>query len=147
MALKARQVAEYFLSLSDPDVGDIISHLKLQKLLYYAQGFYLAIEGKRLFTENIYAWQHGPVVEELWYEYKKYGSAPIPVPDEIDFDIFTNDEQELLDEVYSVFGQYSAWRLKDMTHGEPPWQNTPRNCCISDAILIDYFSTQLIADE
>ena len=38
-----RHVAEYLLSLSDPDAGDFISHLKLQKLLYYTQGFYLGV--------------------------------------------------------------------------------------------------------
>jgi uncharacterized phage-associated protein len=52
----------HFLKLSQPDIGDVISNLKLQKLLYYAQGFYLAIYGKALFEEDIVAWEHGPVV-------------------------------------------------------------------------------------
>ena len=55
------QIANYFLSLSDPEIGDGISNLKLQKLCYYAQGFYLAQHDTPLFEDTIEAWQHGPV--------------------------------------------------------------------------------------
>ena len=51
MTITANLIAKYILCLSDPKVGDVISNLKLQKLLYYAQGFHLAIYGKPLFIE------------------------------------------------------------------------------------------------
>lgn len=40
--LTARNVADFFLSIRYPDAGDLITNLKIQKLVYYAQGFYLA---------------------------------------------------------------------------------------------------------
>ena len=144
---KAEQVAEYLLSLSDPDIGDIVSHLKLHKLLYYAQGFHLAMYNKKLFKEMIFAWKHGPVVADLWHKYKQYGQGAIPKPKDVDFNIFSKNEKELLFDVYSVFGQYSAWRLKDMTYEEPPWKNTSINEIISEKKLLKYFSTLLEDDE
>ncbi len=47
---------------------ELLSHLKLQKLLYFCQGFTLAMTGKPLFSEAIVAWEHGPVVREVWDE-------------------------------------------------------------------------------
>lgn len=63
--LTAKDVANYFLAQVDEECGDSISNLKLQKLLYYTQGFHLAMTGKLLFDEPIVNWQHGPVVESL----------------------------------------------------------------------------------
>lgn len=48
--------ADYFLSKIDEDAGDVITNLKLQKLVYYAQGFSLALCGRPLFAERIEAW-------------------------------------------------------------------------------------------
>lgn len=62
MAYSAMTVAKYFLSIPDRESGELISNLKLQKLLYYAQGYHVAMHGvsKPLFVEKIYAWKHGP---------------------------------------------------------------------------------------
>ena len=68
----AFDVANYFLSI--PEYEDL-TNLKLQKLVYYAQGIHLAIYGKPLFNEAIKAWEHGPVVPEL---YRKNNSITIP---------------------------------------------------------------------
>ncbi len=119
--LKANDVARYFLAKSDPEIGELISHLKLQKLCYYAQGFHLALYGTPLFAESIEAWTHGPVVPAVWREYNNYRADPIPAPSDFDPSIYSDDEKELLDEVYSVYGQYSAWKLRNMTHEEAPW--------------------------
>ena len=75
--IPATEVARYFLSLTDEDAGELISNLKLQKLLYYAQGFHLAIFGGPLFPESIEAWQHGPVVPEVYRYFHGQGSAHI----------------------------------------------------------------------
>lgn len=57
--------------------ADAISNLKLQKLLYYAQGCYLGLEGHPLFDENIIDWTHGPVAEEVYYRYRNNGYTDI----------------------------------------------------------------------
>lgn len=119
--IPAAQVARYFLAKVDEDVGDGISNLKLQKLVYYAQAYHLAMYGEPLFPEPVEAWEHGPVVPELYRHYRACGSDNIPAP--CDFEPAGYDERTtaLLDEVYDVFGQYSAWKLRNLTHQERPW--------------------------
>ncbi len=77
--MTAHEIAKYFVSLVDEEAGDSISNLKVQKLLYYAQGGYLAFHDEPLFPEAIKAWAHGPVVPQVYHEYKQYGAGPIPV--------------------------------------------------------------------
>lgn len=82
--MRAIDVARYFLALADEEAGDLVSNLKLQKLLYYAQGFHLAMTGRPLFDEPIQAWMHGPVVPAVYHAFKVYGSGPIPVAEAVD---------------------------------------------------------------
>lgn len=139
-------VAEYFLAHISEDEGDLISNLKLQKLLYYAQGFHLALYDTALFPERIEAWMHGPVVPDLYHEYKKYGGGALPLPKGVDFSIYNEQTRDLLDEVSSVFGQFSAWKLANMTHDEPPWKEAaPNKSEITHEALTAYFKTQLIS--
>src|SRR5260364_15608 len=111
-------VANYFLTLVEEEVGDALSNLKLQKLVYYAQGFHLALFSRPLFENAIEAWTHGPVIPGLYHAYKQYGAGALPRPVDFDLDIFDRETCELLDEVYQVYGQYSAWMLRDITHQE-----------------------------
>lgn len=142
--ISAKDTARYFLAAADLDAGDLMSHLKLQKLCYYAQGFSLAMRGEPLFRERIEAWQHGPVIPDLWREYRDHGSSAIPAPENVDLGIYDEDVKELLNEVYEVYGQYSAWKLRNMTHGEPPWRDAwakGPNTDISNDAMREYFDT------
>ncbi|AIL31966.1 hypothetical protein IX83_00270 [Basilea psittacipulmonis DSM 24701] len=144
--LTCYDVAKYFLSLcNDDESGDLISNLKIQKLVYYAQGFSLAIHNKPLFQEKIQAWMHGPVVPDLYNKYKKYENGALPTTDlNIDFDKFSVEEKKLLDDVYDVYGQFSAWKLRNMTHDEMPWKSTyqlGKSNEISNEVLKEYFLT------
>jgi len=144
-ALTAQDVADYFLVSVDEPSGDNISNLKLQKLVYYAQGFHLAMnDGRPLFDDPIVAWEHGPVVPSLYRLYKDYGADAIPPPDSFDASKFDRETIELLDEVNRVYGQFSPLKLRDMTREEPPWMLTPPNCEIPQKSMQDYFRTLLI---
>ena len=150
MAITALDVANYFLAQTDEEAGDLISNLKLQKLVYYAQGFHLAMFEKRvLFPEDIEAWTHGPVVDSLYHEFKTFGAGPIPRPTNFDPEILSSEQRELLDEVYKVYGQFSAWKLRNLTHDEPPYQEGLKSLgrIISTDSLYRYFSTQLVGIE
>jgi len=137
-------VAAYFLSLADPDAGDLISNLKLQKLVYYAQGFYLALNDKPLFNEKMQAWAHGPVVPDLYHHYKKFGNDAITIRPKIDTRIFDKKVRTFLNDVYNVYGQFSAWKLRNMTHEEAPWIDAaPTSSLITHRALKSYFKTQL----
>jgi uncharacterized phage-associated protein len=142
----ASDVAKYFLTLSEPEEGDQVSNLKLQKLVYYAQGFHLALYDAPLFRDDIQAWDHGPVVASLYHSYKEHGSGGIPVPSDFDASAALDEkERNLLDEVWNVYGQFSAWKLRNMTHEEPPWRDTPkgRGSVIDREALRAYFKTQV----
>lgn len=138
----ALDISRYFLHLADPDCGEGITNLKLQKLCYYAQGFYLAINNKPLFSESIEAWQHGPVVPVLYHEYKKHGNMNIDPP-EMDFNIYPKEIRDFLSEVYDTYGQFSAWKLRDLTHNEIPWIEASKtiSALISHESMKNYFKT------
>jgi len=137
-------VADYFLAQQDTESGDTISNLKLQKLVYYAQGFHLAIFNKPLFNEPIEAWMHGPVVPELYQKFKTYGSGAIPPVLSFDLTSFEPDTISFLDEVYSVFNQYSGWSLRNMTHEESPWKEHEADAgVISIESMTAYFKTRI----
>jgi len=138
-------VANYFLTLANEDVGDSISNLKLQKLVYYAQGFSLALRDEVLFDETIEAWAHGPAIRELYHKYKDNGANAIDKPRDVDFTKYEEDVKSLLNQVYEEYGQFSAWKLRDMSHEEEPWKrgNAGLDKIISNEVLKDYFLTQI----
>jgi uncharacterized phage-associated protein len=144
--MTAHEIARYFVSLVNEDAGDSISNLKLQKLLYYAQGVHLGLNDAVMFPEPIVAWIHGPVVPEVYHRYKQHGGEPIPV-EQVNLEVYPKDIRELLDEVNEVYGQFSASKLRAMTHSEPPWKDTPQGCIISPESMKAYFKTVVIRDD
>lgn len=140
-----QDVAHYFLDIQDEEAGELITNLKLQKLVYYAQGFHLAMFDQPLFTDQIKAWAHGPVVPQLWHDYKDCGSSPLDRPVGFDPSVFTPEQRDLLDEVYQEYGQYSAWRLRDMTHQEPTWKaGFDGDGVVSQESMKAFFKTRLL---
>ena len=142
--LTATDIADYFLKKNQPEFGDAISNLKIQKLVYYAQGFHLAMFNTPFFEEDIMAWEHGPVVESLYHKYKEYGSGEIPQPECVNLELYNKEQLELLDEVFEVYGQFSAWKLRNMTHSEGPWVETAKNDVISKDAMKEFFKTLLV---
>ena len=114
-------VAAYLLSKADIKEGDGMTHLKLQKLLYYCQGFSIVLLKKPLFTNKIEAWPHGPVVVDVYHKLKTYEDGIIVSFDFGDISSLADDEKSLIDDVYEVYGGYSASRLRNLTHNEKPW--------------------------
>ena len=142
--ITAKDVAEYFLDRATGEADDLISNLKLQKLVYYAQGVHLVYQGEPMFSDSIQAWTPGPVVPALYHEYKGYGDGPIPANPDFDPEVFTEKQLETLDAVYEAFGQYSAWKLRNMTYEEHPWKSAyarHAGSAISNASMFEYFNT------
>jgi uncharacterized phage-associated protein len=143
----ASDIARYFLAKSDFEDGDLISNLKLQKLCYYAQGVGLvARAGAPLFSERIEAWLHGPVVPALYSKYKEAGRNAIPAVTDLDIEKYDAADRIILDDVFDYYSQYSAWRLREMTHEEAPWKNAyaeDQNKIITPNVLMDFFKDQV----
>jgi len=113
-------LAKWFINRVDREAGDTITHLKLQKLLYYAQAWHLANTGEPLFDEEIQAWTHGPVVPSVWRAYREKRWEPLELVDRLpDLNKYT---QNYLDRVFQVYGGFTAKRLELMTHNEDPWK-------------------------
>ena len=138
-AFKAQEVADYLLAHQTGTPR--ITHLKLQKLLYYAQAIALAVLERPLFHEDIEHWDHGPVVRVLYPQYKQYDyhSIPMATADTAPFD---KGVIKLLSKITQVYGQYSAASLRDMTHQEDPWNNTQDGQVISWPAMKQYFQKQ-----
>lgn len=75
----AMDVANYIVTKAN-ERGQPITHLKLQKILYYVVAKHLKDTGEYLITEPICKWQFGPVVKEVYHTFKTYGSEPIKTP-------------------------------------------------------------------
>ncbi len=147
MSYPVIDIANKVIANTDISQGETISNLKLQKMLYYLQGFFIAVFDKKLFEEPIEAWQYGPVVREAYSHFKKCGSSSISIGEEINIIELPQDEDELFREVMEEYGQFSAIKLMNMTHEELPWKRTfsenPQGE-ISYELLKEYFKTQII---
>jgi len=112
------RLQETIIQLHRQAFSESPSPMKLQKLCYYAQGFKLA-EGEQLFPEDFQAWQHGPVIPELYQKYSAYSWRAIDValPEEIQ----DKGLAEKVEDIVYAFGRYDGAALSTMTHREAPW--------------------------
>lgn len=105
-----------------------ITQLKLQKLLYFTEAYYMNMENKdELFEEKFYAWEYGPVCKEVYNEYKNYFSLPIIVDEQ---NLEKIDEKVLfaVKAVCEVFGKRNTSDLIKLTHLQnSPWFEANHN--------------------
>jgi prophage ps3 protein 01 len=142
---------------NEKDYG--ISNLKLQKILYFIQAYFLISTPEQCFVEDIEAWDFGPVVPEAYHEYKQYGSGDIPYIhyffkfDEDDIwdstsvefkdNVISDEDKELMNSVVDKFSDYSATDLVSLTHRQAPWNNAyvrGMNNVIKIEAIKDYFN-------
>lgn len=144
----AEAVARYFLHLAaKPQEASPITHLQLQKLMYYGQGWSLASRDRRLFEGRIEAWAHGPVVVGLFPVFADHGDQPIPWEMAAEDPSLSDDDRALIESVWEGYGRFSAWRLRQMSHAEPPWKDAragipagaPSKAAIPEESLQRYF--------
>ncbi|QXE21584.1 putative prophage protein (Ps3) [Richelia sinica FACHB-800] len=148
----SKAIADYFIWLAN-ETGSFLSNLKLQKLVYYAQAWYLALYDQSLFAEDFEAWVHGPVIPDLYQEYKKFGWKPI-VKD-VEEPKFADQVHEFLAELVAVYFSCDAFELEQMTHREDPWiqargnipQDAPSNAIISKEAMKEYYQERAEAEE
>lgn len=144
----ALQIADFFIQLVNSLPDDSIDNMKLNKLLYYVQGFSLVELGYPLFADDIEAWDYGPVIPKVYQMFRNYGKDDILAPvvgfEESDMN---SEELSLLVDVYSRFGKYSGIELKEMTHEKgSPWEQVYENGAnnlISVPLLQTYFENTI----
>jgi uncharacterized phage-associated protein len=139
MPFSAAAVANEFLHIAHRE-GKRVTPLKMQKLVYFAHGWHLAITGKPLITEPIQAWQYGPVISSLYQIFKEAGSNPIHFPASVPIQggyIPAKLEREgrpqevaiakrIIERVWQQYGRYTAAQLTTITHSNnSPWARVP----------------------
>lgn len=143
----ALSVAHYIIDHCN-ERGRGISNLKLQKLLYFVQAEFLVSSPSNTpcFKDRIEAWDFGPVVPNVYHQYKLFGSSIIParmndalVPyyEDIAF-----EDQLLIDAIVDDASKYTASQLVQITHNQAPWRNAYRrglNNEITNKAILDYF--------
>nr|WP_276616001.1 type II toxin-antitoxin system antitoxin SocA domain-containing protein [Pseudomonas syringae] len=136
IVFSAKSIANYFLELAAAS-GQSISPMKLQKLVYYAHGWYSGYTDRPLINEPVEAWQYGPVIPSLYHEFKRFGSGDIQCK-AFDYDALGVREaatpsdpnvRTFLQNVFNSYGKYSGIRLSEMTHASgTPWYTTWSEC-------------------
>ncbi|WP_455474723.1 Panacea domain-containing protein [Bartonella sp. B30(2025)] len=160
-----QEIANFFLDKGYEE-NIAISPMKLLKLVYFAYGWVLAITDKRLFSDPIEAWEYGPVVRDLYHEFKCWGKDPISrrsqtsdlrtggtvipriLKEKCDRNII-----KILDKVWDVYKDFTAIQLSEETHKkETPWYNTYRikkliNERLNDDEIKEYFKSNTKSQE
>lgn len=144
-------IADYFVWLAN-ETGSFISNLKLQKLVYYAQAWHLALHDAPLFEEDFQAWVHGPVIPSLYQEYRAFGWQPIlkEATPRLPEDVF-----QFLNEVAEEYFACDAYELERMTHVEDPWNwargdlppDEPSNEVIKKEWMKEYYGARVEEDQ
>ena len=155
------EIANEFIKRANAS-GQSLTNMQLQKLVYFAHGWSLAISGKRLTAEDPQAWDNGPVYRDLWEHLRDKGKSGIKSPlgpDDTNpfvalikdfkpsppYQAELNQEQiDLLDTVWARYGDYGAFKMSDMTHQDgTPWDKTyyglGRNAPITADLIEEHY--------
>lgn len=110
---KLEMITRWFINKLQPDP------LKLQKLLYFAQGISFCMYDKELFEENFEGWVHGPAIRSVYQKYSNFGCNGI----DIKYEYPELDEEVLsvLEYVKNNYGKYDGKYLENVTHQQTPW--------------------------
>jgi uncharacterized phage-associated protein len=132
----SKSIANFFIDLAKAG-GEAITPMKLQKVVYYAHGWYAGYTGMPLIDEAVEAWQYGPVIPSLYHDFKQFGAGGIttkaleftgtefrepPPPDDLKI-------RNFLHSIWTSYGQYTGLKLSELTHAPGgPWDVTWKEC-------------------
>lgn len=157
--ISAIDVAKFFLSERS------FSHLQIQKLVYLAYKSYLFKYNESLFEEKILAYQYGPVVEEVYQEFKRYGSENIKIDDDTKYVlkdirlpqslgriVLVENALRIIDclmEIIEIYGHLTGSQLVSLTHSkDSPWSKVyskNKKAVITDKIILEYGKNEKLA--
>lgn len=120
-SVPALQLAQYVVWRADK-IGNRITHLQLQKILYYIQGYHLSVFGVPLFDDIISAWPYGPVVDVVYKKYFIFGA--IKLTQEYEPILPIRDEQKkLINAIIDDKSSLTGIMLVSASCSEKPWKN------------------------
>lgn len=127
----ALDVARFLIQLRDNDEANgqyfSLSNLKLQKLLYYCQGGHYLWDNEPLVVDYLFEpWEYGPVIRDIYWEFKKFGQNDIRLANIGEIDLKPN-EMDTIRAVWEELKGTHAFDLVRWTHEEAPWINASNN--------------------
>ena len=141
MTYDALDIAAYVVQHCH-ETGTTVSNLKLQKILYFLQAEFLVNKDECCFFQHIEAWSFGPVVPEVYHEYKIYGGAAIPYVEDNSAFWLEESDKKRINRMIDKCSKYSASDLVQITHRQSPWIKaySPRaNKEITTSSIRDFF--------
>ncbi|GAA3017909.1 hypothetical protein Aglo01_08090 [Actinokineospora globicatena] len=125
------------------------SPMKLQKLLYYTQGWHLGLTGEVLFPNRIEAWTAGPVVPDVYRCHE--GSREVAAWPDGDGSRLSESDADLVDTVVERYGCFDRHQLSAMTHEEEPWRTArgdlpdtaPSSARLSETVMARFFGRMI----
>jgi len=135
------KVAKFFIQIANQK-EDEMTNLRLNKLLYFAQAWFLARYDRPLFANDVVAWKLGPVVRTVYDQYRSYGENNIILEgnEGVELSDFTEEELNTLLDITEEYGKYATSFLVDVTHKSgSPWSCTTSSEVIAPALMKEYY--------
>ncbi|CAN5417882.1 hypothetical protein BH10BDE1_BH10BDE1_28010 [soil metagenome] len=142
MACKSLDVANAFVLAGVPT----LTPMKIQKLVYFAHGWCLALSGQPLIDEEFEAWTHGPVVPAIYHAFKHYGAAVVDQPSRRGTSAVPAELTPLINRIIRRYGHLSGFTLSELTHKEnSAWSRVygSQHCTIDNRLITADFKAVL----
>lgn len=140
MAYSAMQVANAFIDKKDKIPA--LTPMKLQKLMFFAQSWYLKMNNCRLINDEFTRWRYGPVIQSIYYEFAYAGGGVIEqkakdfTGENVSYTLSPQDDH-FIDRVIATYGEFSGWQLSEMTHDQKgAWAMNALGTVISNEEMI-----------
>ncbi|EDN69461.1 phage-associated protein [Beggiatoa sp. PS] len=162
----SKAVANSFILKAKEKGCTDISPMKLQKLVYFAHGWFMAFTDQEFIKEEVQAWKFGPVIPDIYFEFKEYGNSNIEIlAKELRFtgsklelitpniDDDDDDANRIINEVWRAYGEFTPIQLSNITHAKgSPWEmvassygsELPKNIEMPNALIKDVFKKKLL---
>ena len=154
-------VCEYILQR-----GGSMSHLKLQKILYYTQAMHLAYFDRPLIEDDFQAWLHGPVSRKVYdsvkglsklYNEVSYSPAQweAETPDKLLAKMLTDEQFEVVNDTIDGYSKMTSSQLENLSHSEYPWLNARIGYRVADrcevviekSVMAKFYKSQIYNNE
>lgn len=126
MRTDANLVADCLITLGH-ERGKPLTPIEVQKLLYFLEGWHLALVGEPAFDEDFEAWKNGPVIYNIYDRLREYGGQIIPLSEvrTSDFVSISKLIRDLISRVFDTYKAHDPGALVGLTHlPGTPWSNT-----------------------
>ncbi|MCK3654264.1 hypothetical protein A4G19_15740 [Pasteurellaceae bacterium Macca] len=142
MAYSAMQIANAFIQKAQEGKIPALTPMKLQKLMFFAQSWYLRNQGCRLFNDEFVRWRYGPVIQSVYYEFARNGGSVISSLAKDAFGVIDpnldNTDEIFLNRIINTYGAFSGWQLSEMTHNEKgAWAMNSLGTVITDKEMLN----------